>query len=93
MNEYTDGFTLWPDFFLENINVPPNTILLVLLTHLQTCMFPIAATAILAMLWSGSVIVYVAMSFSLFLSSCASVQRFKLSRQESTFLIQCTVSY
>jgi cell division protein FtsB len=41
------------------------------------------ATAILAMLWSGSVIVYVAMSFSLFLSSCATVQRFKLSRQET----------
>jgi hypothetical protein len=53
----------------------------------DTLSFTLAAcagiTAILAMAWAGSTIVNVAMSISLILSSAATVQRFKLSRQES----------
>ena len=56
---------------------------LMLLYICSFSLISIALTAILAMVWSGSVVVYVAMSFSLLLSSSATVQRFRLSRQES----------
>ena len=49
--------------------------------------FIAAVTAILAMLWSGSTLIYVSMSLSLLLSSLVTVQRIKLSRQESEFFL------
>jgi hypothetical protein len=53
-----------------------------------------AITSILAIAWDGSTITYVAMSFSLILSSAVSVQRFKLSRQESKFkFLDSTFTY
>jgi hypothetical protein len=50
-------------------------------------------TAILAMALTGSTLTYVAMSISLLLSSAATVQRFKLSRQESRFSWRCDILY